>query len=66
MSVLTNDLDFLSDVLEDFCTKYDLPFLSADDILYSHQYAEIDCLTEYQKDWLVRYINVWDLAAANQ
>ena len=66
MSVLTNDLDFLSEVLKDFCTKYDLPFLSADDILYAHQYAEIDCLTEYQKDWLVKYINVWDLAAANE
>ena len=53
-------LSFLSDVLEDFCTKYDLPFQSADDILYSHQYAEIDCLTQYQQDWLTNYIDTWD------
>ena len=46
MSVITNQLDCLSEVLQDFCTKYDLPFLSADDILYSHQYAEIVCLTK--------------------
>ena len=42
MSVITNQLDCLSEVLEDFCTKYNLEFMSADDILYSHQYAEID------------------------
>jgi len=54
-------LDFLSNVLEDFCTKYNLEFQSADDILYSHQYAEIDCLTQYQIDWLQNYIKVWDI-----
>jgi hypothetical protein len=54
-------LDFLSDVLEDFCTKYNLEFKSADDILYSHQYAEIDCLTQYQINWLQNYIEVWDI-----
>ena len=54
-------LDFLSNVLEDFCTKYNLEIQSADDILYSHQYAEIDCLTQYQIDWLQNYIKVWDI-----
>ena len=63
MSVITNQLDCLSEVLQDFCTKYDLPFLSADDILYSHQYAEIDCLTPYQIDWLTNYISIWDTIA---
>ena len=56
-----NILDCLSEVLEDFCTKYNLEFQSADDILYSHQYAEIDCLTEYQINWLEEYIKVWDV-----
>ena len=56
-----NNLDYLSEVLQDFCTKYNLPEHSADDLLYAHQYAEIDCLTEYQKDWLRNYINVWDI-----
>jgi len=57
-----NNLDFLSEVLQDFCTKYNLEFQSADDILYSHQYAEIDCLTQYQIDWLQNYIKLWDIA----
>jgi len=60
-SGITNQLDLLSDVLEDFCTKYNLEFMSADDILYGHMYAEIDCLTPYQIDWLQNYIKVWDI-----
>ena len=60
-SGITNQLDILSDVLEDFCTKYNLEFMSADDILYGHMYAEIDCLTPYQIDWLQNYIKVWDI-----
>ena len=63
MSVITNQLSFLSDVLEDFCTKYNLEFQSADDILYGHKYAEIDYLTQYQIDWLTNYIEVWDTIA---
>tara|TARA_B100000927_G_scaffold291709_1_gene295974 strand:+ start:1545 stop:1727 length:183 start_codon:yes stop_codon:yes gene_type:complete len=54
-------LDFLSDVLEDFCSKNDLPFMSADDLLYGHQYAEIDALTISQQKWLNNYIAVWDI-----
>tara|TARA_B100001113_G_scaffold129361_1_gene105654 strand:+ start:942 stop:1118 length:177 start_codon:yes stop_codon:yes gene_type:complete len=52
-----NNLDFLSQVLEDFCLNYDLEFMSADDILYG------DCdnkLDDNQKDWLRNYIEVWD------
>ena len=60
-----NKLNFLSEVLEDFCNKHDLPLMSADDILYAHQYAEIDCLTEYQKNWLYNYIEVWDRTEQN-
>ena len=58
MSVITNQLDLLSDVLEDFCTKYNLEFMSADDILYGSSDNE---LTNYQKDWLRNYIEVWDI-----
>ena len=56
-----NNLDFLSDVLEEFCSKNDLPFMSADDLLYAHVYAEIKALTQYQQNWLNNYIQVWDL-----
>ncbi len=57
-----NNLDFLSDVLEDFCTKYNLEFMSADDILHhSPTGGESNELTEYQRKWLNNYIQVWDL-----
>ena len=56
-----NKLDFLSDVLEDFCSKHNIPFMSADDIVTAHIYAEIPSLTQYQQKWLDNYIQVWDL-----
>ena len=62
MSVITGQLDLLSDVLEDFCTKYDLPFISADDILYGYE-VDGDKLTDYQRDWLRNYISIWDTIA---
>ena len=52
-----NQLDLLSDCLEDFCTKYNLEFMSADDILYGDSDGK---LTSYQRDWLRNYILVWD------
>jgi hypothetical protein len=59
-----NNLDFLSNVLRDYCTLHDLPFISADDLLYeSDNNSEMDCytkLTSEQQDWLSCYINVWD------
>lgn len=56
MSVITCELDTLSEILEDFCTKHNLEVMSADDILY----GSYDQLTEYQKDWLRNYISIWD------
>ena len=60
MSVIINQLDYLSEVLEDFCTKYNLELMSADDILYG---SSDDELTDYQKDWLQNYISIWDTIA---
>ena len=58
-------LNFLSNVLQDYCNLHDLPFISADDLLYeSVHYDQADChtkLTSEQQDWLSCYINVWDL-----
>ena len=66
-SDMTN-LDLLTEVLKDFCKKYNLDFQSADDILWSDQkYYDGEPqvkLTTYQKDWLVNYISVWDVIAA--
>ena len=60
MSVITNQLDCLSEVLEDFCIKYNFEYMSADDILYG---SSDDELTEYQRDWLTNYISIWDTIA---
>ena len=60
MSVITNQLDLLSDVLEDFCIKYNFENMSADDILYG---SSDDELTNYQRDWLINYISIWDTIA---
>ena len=60
MSVITNQLDCLSEILEDFCIKYNLELHSADDILYGSSDVE---LTDYQKDWLRNYIEIWDTIA---
>ena len=60
MSVITNQLDLLSDCLEDFCTKHNLELMSADDILYGSSDSE---LSNYQKDWLRNYIEIWDIIA---
>lgn len=60
-----DNMNFLSEVLEDFCNKNDLPFISADDILYSSTSdGEVE-LTEYQKNWLRNYIEVWDRTEQN-
>ena len=60
-----NRLDFLSNVLRDFCTLHDLDYMSADDLLYeSNNNSDMDCytkLTSEQQDWLSCYINVWDI-----
>ena len=55
--VIDSQLDLLSDVLEDFCTKHNIEFMSADDILYG---SSDDELSNYQKDWLRNYISIWD------
>ena len=57
-------LNFLSNVLQDYCNLHDLPFISADELLYESNTQSMDChtkLTSEQEDWLSCYINVWDL-----
>ena len=60
-----NALNFLSNVLQDYCTLHDLPYISADDLLYeSIHYKDADChtkLTLEQQDWVSCYIKVWDI-----
>ena len=56
MTVIQNQLDFLSEVLQDFCELHNLEFMSADDILYTDD----NKLTLYEREWLSNYISVWD------
>ena len=64
-----NALDFLSNVLRDYCTLHDLEYISADDLLYeSIHYKDADChtkLTSDQQDRLSCYIKVWDITQEN-
>ena len=57
-------LDFLSTVLQDYCTLHNLEYISADDLLYeSDNNSEMYCYTKLsleQQDWLSSYIRVWD------
>jgi len=59
-----DSLDFLSNVLRDYCTLHNLEYMSADDLLYeSNNNSDMDCytkLTSEQQDWLSCYIKVWD------
>ena len=48
-------LNFLSDVLYDFCKLHSLEYLSADDLLYTKN------VTKEQQIWLENYISVWDI-----
>ena len=64
-----NQIDFLSNVLQDYCTLHNLEHMSADDLLYeSINHGEADCytkLTSEQEDWLSSYIKVWDVVVNN-
>ena len=64
-----NNIDFLSNVLRDYCTLHDLEYMSADDLLYeSINHGEADCfaqLTSEQEDWLSCYISLWDFVQKN-
>ena len=63
MSVINDKLDFLSDVLYDFCIKNQIDLASADDILHSGIDIYGTPLTDYEKDWLSFYIQTWDAIA---
>ena len=49
-------LNFLSNVLFDYCTLHDLEYMSAEDLLYENDNnLELECyqrLTSEQQDWL--------------
>ena len=50
-------LQFLTIVLDNFCNCNGLEMASADDLLYDAD----NQLSKYQKQWLTKYIKVWDI-----
>ena len=55
-SLLMDNIDFLTDVYEDYCTKHGLPYVSADEQCLSE-------LDERHVNWLNAFNRMWDLAA---
>jgi len=55
-------LQFMTIVLDNFCNCNGLEMASADDLLYDGD----NNLTQYQKDWLTQYINVWDVVVTQE
>ena len=46
-----NSLDFLSNVLRDYCTLHNLEYISADELLYeSDNHTDADCYTKLTSD----------------
>ncbi len=52
-------LDFLSLVLYDYCKLHGFEFISADDILHTHD------VNDEERIWLHKYIEVWDIIEQN-
>ena len=54
-----NQLDFLTDVYQQYITSNNLPNMSADDLLYAHMYAEVN-LAIAQQTWVETFISIWE------
>ncbi|BCU95924.1 MAG: hypothetical protein CM15mV10_3130 [uncultured marine virus] len=54
-------LEFLTEVLSDYCYNEQLPFMSASDILVTYKAT----LSVSQREWLRNYIIVWDIIQEN-
>ena len=53
-----DNIDFLTIVYEDYCTKHSLPFVSADE----HDTVDMD---EKHVQWLASFNSMWELAQDN-
>ncbi len=50
-------MEFMTEVLSDWCTLENKEFISADDLLCTD-----DTLTEDQRNWLTVYCDMWEVA----
>ena len=56
-----NNLDWMSNVLEEFCIRNNLEFECAADLLHFNVDKDDNELTSYQRNWLVCFGETWDL-----
>ena len=50
---MNDSIDFLTTVYEDFCSKYNLPHVSADE-------QDVYKLSQFEQDWLKQFVLLWD------
>ena len=50
---MIDSIDFLTTVYEDFCSKYNLPHVSADE-------QDVYKLSQFEQDWLKQFVLLWD------
>ena len=50
---MIDSIDFLTTVYEDFCYKYNLPHVSADE-------QDVYKLSQFEQDWLKQFVLLWD------
>ncbi len=53
-----DNIDFLTIVYEDYCTKHSLPYVSADE-------QDLNDMDEKHVNWLYNFNQMWDLAINN-
>ena len=53
-----DNIDFLTIVYEDYCTKHSLPYVSADE-------QDLNEMDEKHVNWLYNFNQMWDLAINN-
>ena len=58
MNMTLDNIDFLTIVYEDYCTKHSLPFVSADE----QDTVDMD---EKHVQWLASFNSMWELAQDN-
>ena len=63
MTMERNFICDMSNILQDFCKFNNLPYKSADDLLYGKHEKPIS-FTKKQRDFLISYISMWDRGVA--
>tara|TARA_B100001996_G_scaffold53760_1_gene38208 strand:- start:135 stop:320 length:186 start_codon:yes stop_codon:yes gene_type:complete len=57
MEFLTmSQMEFMTEVLSDWCTLENKEFISADDLLFTD-----NTLSDDQRSWLTNYIELWEV-----